>query len=101
MGVFGASCERAAVRLWIRLWALAHLFHLLGDVEFLATAPPWGSLRLVDGALAAVALWTLCDPRPGPLLLLAALQLTGLVVQAPALSNHWLLAGFVNLAFLL
>lgn len=76
------------------LWALAAVWHLLGNP---LTAPGWAQGLLVMG-IGLVLL------RPGAPLPLAALAAGGLVTmweEAPVLGNHWLLAGFVNGAILL
>lgn len=76
------------------MWALAALWHLLGDP---AGSPAWAQAWL---ALAiGVVLW-----RPGPVVPLALLAVAGLVVaweEAPALGDAWLLATLVNLSITL
>ena len=75
------------------MWALASLWHLLGNPT---GAPWWSQAALVLGA-GAVLLW------PGSPLPLAALAGAGLVTawgEAPVLGNHWLLAAFVDVAIL-
>lgn len=74
-------------------WALAALWHLLGNT---GSAPAWAQAVLVAG-VGAVLL------RPGAPLPFALLAVGGLLTmweEAPFLSNHWLLAGFVDLAIL-
>jgi hypothetical protein len=73
------------------MWALAAIWHLLGNP---LGAPAWSQALLVAGAGAVLL-------RPGSPLPLAALAVAGVVTmweEAPFLGNHWLLAGFVNLA---
>lgn len=73
------------------MWALAAIWHLLGNPS---GAPAWSQALLVAGG-AAVLL------RPGAPLPLGALAAAGAITvweEAPFLGNHWLLAGFVNLA---
>lgn len=75
------------------MWALAAAWHVLGNPR---SSPGWVQ-ALVMLAVGAV-LW-----RPGAVAPLATLAVAGLLMlweEAPALSNHWLLAGFVNLAVL-
>lgn len=82
-----------ALALFTVMWALAAVWHLLGNT---AGAPAWAQAVLVAG-VAAVLL------RPGEPVPLALLALGGLVTlweEAPELGNHWLLAGFVDLAIL-
>lgn len=79
-----------AVQLFSVLWALAAVWHLLGSPT---SAPGWSQALLTAG-VAAVLL------RPGVPLALGGLALAGLITawcEAPALSNHWLLASLVNL----
>jgi hypothetical protein len=88
------SSQVDALALFSVLWALAAVWHLLGNP---LTAPGWAQ-ALLAGGVALVLL------QPGAPLPLAALAAAGLVVmweEAPVLGNHWLLAGFVNLAILL
>jgi len=82
-----------AVALFSVMWALAAVWHLLGNPT---AAPAWSQALLTVG-VAAVLL------RPGAALPLGALAAAGLVTvweEAPFLGNHWLLAGFVNLGIL-
>lgn len=82
-----------AVALFSVMWALAALWHLLGNPTI---ASAWSQALLVAG-VAAVLL------RPGAPLALGGLAVAGLLTvweEAPFLGNHWLLAGFVNLGIL-
>jgi hypothetical protein len=90
----GRSGEADALALFAVLWALAAVWHLLGNP---LGAPAWAQAVLALG----VGL-VLLDP--GAPLPLAALSVGGLLVmweEAPALGNHWLLTGFVDLAIVL
>jgi hypothetical protein len=90
----GRSSQADTLALFAVLWALAAVWHLLGNT---LTAPAWAQVVLAAGA-GLVLLW------PGDPLPLALLALGGLVTvweEAPVLGNHWLLAGFVDLAILL
>ncbi len=92
--VEGGSGREDALSLFSVMWALAAVWHLLGNT---GTAPAWAQAGLAAG-VAAVLL------RPGEPLALAALAVAGLVTmweEAPLLGNHWLLAGFVNLAIVM
>jgi hypothetical protein len=76
------------------LWALAALWHLLGNPGL---GPSWAQAGVLIGVVCVV--W-----RPGsvlPLVTLAAASLVLLWEEAPILGNHWLLTGFVDLAVLL
>lgn len=69
-------------------WSVAVLFHLAGNTRL---APEWGRALLGVAAVAILA-------RPGSARLVAALAVTVLVnvwLEAPLLSNHWLLHGLI------
>jgi hypothetical protein len=88
------SSQPDALALFSVMWALAALWHLLGNP---LNGPAWAQAILVAG-VGAVLL------RPGatvPLGLLAIGGLLSMWSEAPLLGNHWLLAGFVDLAILL
>lgn len=90
----GRSSESDALAVFAVMWALAAVWHLLGNPLL---APAWAQAVVVAG-VAAVLL------RPGaplPLALLAAGGLITLWEEAPLLGNHWLLAGFVDLIILM
>lgn len=81
-------------------WALAALFHFeFHALVYHGTAwPP----RLTAALVGAVALVTLLRPRdPRALAALALAQLVDVAGLLPAVPNHWMLAGFVNLTWLL
>jgi hypothetical protein len=83
-----------ALALFSVMWALAAVWHLLGNP---VNAPAWAQALLA----AAVGLVLL---RPGAPVALGLLALAGIVStweEAPFVGNHWVLAGFVNLAILL
>lgn len=73
------------------LWALAGIWHVLGN----SALGSWWTQGLVVGAAGVVLL------VPGAPLALGALALAELALvwdEAPTIGNHWVLAGFVNLA---
>jgi hypothetical protein len=75
------------------LWAAATLFHI-------ASFDKWGD-SLQSFLLATAALALLIRPRSVPLLLfLATIQVYGVAVDLPQVSNHWLFTAFVNLTIL-
>jgi hypothetical protein len=85
--------EVDALPLFSVLWALAAIWHLLGNP---LTASPGTQLLLVAGA--GVVLW-----RPGtvgPLVVLALGGIATMWSEAPLLGNHWLLVALVDLALL-
>lgn len=90
----GRSSGADALALFSVLWALAAVWHMLGNT---ATAPAWTQAFLLAGVSSTLL-------RPGAPVALALLALGGVVTvwaEAPVLGNHWLLAGFVDLAILL
>ncbi|MFZ6002395.1 MAG: hypothetical protein ACOYXM_00535 [Actinomycetota bacterium] len=90
----GRSSQADLLALFSVLWALAAAWHLLGNTT---TAPAWAQAVLTIGIALALV-------RPGAVLPLAVLAAGGLITmweEAPLLGNHWLLAGFVNVAILL
>lgn len=90
----GRSNQADLLALFAVLWALASVWHLLGNTE---TAPAWAQGFLALG-VGIVLL------RPGAPVPLAVLALGGLLTmweEAPVVGNHWLLAGFVNVSILL
>ena len=88
----GAHHDRLA--LFSVLWALAAVWHLLGNTS---AASSWTQGLLA--VAASLVLW-----RPGVVAPLALLAVAGLLTvwdEAPLLGNHWLLAGFVNLTIVM
>jgi len=95
---FGSAAARSAAHpglaLFSVMWALAAIWHLLGNTDL---APGWAQAVVAVGA--GFVLW-----RPGSTAALTALAFGGVLTvweEAPLLSNHWLLAGFVNVAILM
>jgi hypothetical protein len=88
-------------RVFARMWGIAVLAHLAGNWrhgDVLPDPSVIGFLLLAAGLLATSVV---VAPRRGALLALAALVPLTVVLEAPVLGNHWLLAGFVSLAYLL
>ncbi len=87
-------------RLFALAWALAALFHY----EFVALVYQelaWAP-KVTGAIVASAALATLLRPADSRRLAsLAFAQLVDVVVLLPQVANHWLLAGFVNLTWLL
>ena len=86
--------DHPAVALFAVMWALAALWHVLGNT-FLGSG--WSHAAVVV-AVGAV-LW-----RPGAMGPLVALSTASLITvweEAPVLGNHWLLVGMVDLVILL
>lgn len=93
-GVSVESGQRAAL-LFVRMWAVAHVLHLLiADRNALDT--PWNI------AVVACAMALLLRPTSGRLLAAMALaQLAEYVAEMPLSPDHWALVSFVNSALLL
>ncbi len=88
------SGDHPGLALFSVMWALAAVWHVLGNTQ---VGAGWGQALL--GVTAGLVLW-----RPGAVAPLAALAAAGVVtvwLEAPLLGNHWLLAGLVDLAILL
>ena len=85
--------EVDALPIFSVLWALAAIWHLLGN-PLTASAPAQALLVLGAGLVLL---------RPGQVAPLVVLALGGVVTmwsEAPDLGNHWLLAAFVDVALL-
>ena len=76
------------------LWALAAVWHLLGNTF---AASGWTQALLA--VAAGIVLWR--PGEAGPLALLAVAGVLTVWDEAPLLGNHWLLAGFVNAGILM
>ena len=83
-----------ATLLFVRMWALAHIIHLVS-----ATGSALDTPFNVAVVVAAFAL--LLRPGSGTwLLVLAVAQLVDMVVEMPFSPDHWMLMAFANLAIL-
>jgi hypothetical protein len=86
--------DHPSLALFAVMWALAAVWHLLGNT-FVGSS--WSQALLA--AAVAFVLW-----RPGamtPLSLLALASLVTVWEEAPVLGNHWLLVGLVDLVILM
>lgn len=81
------------LRVFSVLWALAAVWHVLGNP---ALAPWWAQAAVAAG----VGLVLLLPAEPLALAALAAASLVLLWEEAPVVGNHWVLAGFVNVGIL-
>jgi hypothetical protein len=87
-------------RVFFRMWAVAVLAHLAGNWHHGDIWPDpsvVGSLLFAAGILATLLI--LSPSRPLALALAVVVPVTA-ALEAPILGNHWLLAGFVSLAYL-
>jgi len=90
----GRRTEVDALPLFSVMWALAAMWHLLGNPLI---ASPATQLLLVVG----VGLVLMQPGQVGPLVVLALGGVATMWSEAPVLGNHWLLAALVDLALLL
>lgn len=93
-GASGTRHDHPGLALFAVMWALAALWHGLGNTT-VGSTPTHAAVAIAVG----LVLW-----RPGsvgPMALLAAASLAAAWDEAPVLGNHWLLVGFVDLAILL
>lgn len=85
---------RTAARLFVRMWAVAHLIHVAGFTDSRLDT-------LWNVGLAATALLVIRFPdRALWLVLMAVLQLVDYAVEMPFSPDHWALLSFVNLVLL-
>ena len=92
------------VALFAVLWAAATLFHLWGPsgAAFGVTSEEPRTLPVLQALSGAVAIAVLLRPRSiARLAVLAVLGPVTLWFEAPFLGSHWVLAGIVDVAFLL
>jgi hypothetical protein len=90
-----SSPAHSQYRLFVRMWAIAHIVHLAGATDSRLDTP-WNI------AITLCALVLLRFPtRVRWLGALAILQLIDLVVEMPVSPDHWILAGLVNASILL
>jgi hypothetical protein len=90
----------ARQRVFTRMWGVAVLAHLAGNWYHgdLAPDPTGVGIALTAAGLLATA--ALVAPRPWAMWGLSVVVPVTVVLEAPVLGNHWLLAGLVSLAFL-
>ena len=94
-----AGTMSARERLFARMWAVAALAHLAGNPSY---GDVWPRPSAVGVALLAVGLASvvvLARPTHRAMLVLAATVTVSAALEAPMLSNHWLLAAAVSLAY--
>lgn len=88
-------------RVFARMWGVTVVAHLAGNWRY---GDIWPEVTLVGVLLAVAGLLgtaAIVAPRVWILLALGVVVPVTAVLEAPVLGNHWLLAGFVSLAYLL
>lgn len=88
-------------RVFIRMWGVAVVAHLAGNWRYADVLPEptmIGILLLATGLFGTAAI---VAPRKWLMLGLGVIVPVTAIMEAPVLGNHWLLAGFVSLAYLL
>jgi hypothetical protein len=89
-----ADARTRATLLFVRMWALAHVIHLVSATGSALDTP--FNLAVVVAAFAL-----LLRPASGRwLLLMLVAQLVDMVVEMPFSPDHWMLMSFANLAIL-
>jgi len=98
-----AGAEADVVALFAVLWAAATLFHIWGPSgEAFNLFDHHSRVGLLQAAAGAVAIAVIIKPRCLPLLAaLAALGPMILWYEMPIAGSHWVVASFVDIAFLL
>lgn len=87
-------------RLFARMWAAAALAHLAGNPFYGDVWPRPSVVGVALLAVGVVAVVVLARPGRRAMLVLAAAVLLSAALEAPMLSNHWLLAAAVSLAYI-
>lgn len=91
---FNDQGQRRATLLFVRMWAIAHILHLL-IANHTALDTPW-NLAVVGLAVSVVL-----EPASGRLVAaMMVAQLVEYAAEMPFSPDHWALVGFVNLAVL-
>lgn len=83
------------------MWGVAVLAHLAGNWRYDDVWPDPSLIGVLLFAAGIIATLLLLSPNRSLALGLVAVVPVTVVLEAPALGNHWLLAGFVSLAYLL
>jgi hypothetical protein len=90
----------ARQRVFTRMWGVAVLAHLAGNWYHGDVAPEPTAVGISLAAAGLLATVALVDPRPWVMLGMSLVVPVTVVLEAPVLGNHWLLAGLVSLGFL-
>jgi hypothetical protein len=90
----------ASARVFAAMWGVATVAHLAGNWRYEDILPEpslIGVLLTVAGLLGTAVI---VKPHEWTIIALSATILVVAILEAPLLGNHWLLAGFVSLAYL-
>ncbi len=85
---------------FLRLWAVAIIAHIAGNPPGWRDAALAHPLGVVTLGLGAVAIAVLARPNRVLGLSLAALTVASVVLEAPVVGNHWVVAGLVSVLML-
>lgn len=90
---------RAQERLFARMWAVAALAHLAGNPFYGDVWPRPSAVGVALLVVGVAAVAVLAHPGHPTMLVLATAAPVSAALEAPILSNHWLLAAAVSLAY--
>jgi Vitamin K-dependent gamma-carboxylase len=82
---------------FLRLWAIAVLAHIAGNPPGWKGAPVGTALGTASALLGVLALAVLLRPGRWTGAALGAATIMSVVLEAPVLGNHWLVAGLVSI----
>lgn len=88
-------------RVFARMWGVAVLAHLAGNPFYGDISPRPSLIGFVLAAAGLLATALVLSPRRWIMLALGIVVPLSVILEAPVLGNHWLLAGFVSVAYLL
>lgn len=87
-------------RVFARMWGVAALAHLAGNWRYGDIAPEPTLIGFVLLAVGLLGTWLVITPRRATLVALCVAVPVSAVLEAPVLGNHWLLAAFVSVGYL-
>ncbi len=87
----------APMKWFLRLWAVAILAHIAGNPPGWREAAFPAPLGVVSLVLGVTAIVVLLAPGRLPAMAMAALTVASVVLEAPFVGNHWIVAGLVSI----
>jgi hypothetical protein len=84
----------ASLKLFVRMWAMAHIIHLTASVGGALVNP-------LSITTVIAALWLLVRPSGRALAVMAVFQLADYAFHMPWSPDHWALLAFINITILL